>query len=339
MEPRTPANIIRLSVIVPAFNAEMTLSDCLEALNDQKAPTGEYEVIVVDDGSSDETSKIAKQFNVKCLHQTNRGPAAARNRGVSAAQGEIILFTDADCIPDRRWIHEMALPFQDPKVVGVKGAYRTHQTGLTARFAQAEFEDRYDLLQRQSIIDMIDTYSAAFRKNIFQEMGGFDESFPVANNEDTDLSYRLAAAGHKLVFNPRAVVYHTHPDTPAKYLRVKFWRGYWRMVVYRRYPGKAVKDSYTPGVIKLQTLLMALACCLFLLSPLVPGLLFTGFFLWLIILLSSVPFSLKVFRKDRATGLVSPLFIFLRSLVFSIGSILGFAQSVVKPGHARHGMK
>jgi len=328
---QTSANAPKFSVIVPAFNAEITLRDCLKALNDQTALKADYEVIVVDDGSSDDTSKIAKQYNVKCVYQTNLGPAAARNRGASGAKGKIILFTDADCIPDRNWIYEMALPFEDSKVMGVKGAYKTRQTQLAARFAQAEFEDRYDLLQQHASIDMIDTYSAAFRKDIFEQMGGFDERFTSANNEDTDFSYRLAAAGYKMVFNARAFVYHTHPDTLAKYLRVKFWRGYWRMVVYRRYPNKAVKDSYTPGVIKIQALSMALALSLFLFSWLIPGLLYLGLLFSFIILLSSFPFSFKVYRRDRALALASPMFVFLRAFVFSIGSFLGLVRSLLWP--------
>ena len=330
MESKSAISLLKSSVIVPAFNAEDKLPACLGALRDQSMHGKDYELILVDDGSSDDTSKIARQFNVKYIYQSNRGPAAARNRGAYEAKGEIILFTDADCIPDRNWIHEMVLPFEDPEVVGVKGAYKTRQTQLTARFVQAEFEDRYDLLQRQASIDMIDTYSAAFKKDIFQEMGGFDESFPVANNEDTEFSYRLAAAGHKLVFNPRAFVYHTHSDTLGKYLKLKFGRGYWRMVVYRRYPDKAVKDSYTPGIIKIQTLLMALALSLFFLSWVVPGLLYLGLLFCFFIVLSSFPFSLKVFRKDRVVGLISPGFVFLRALVFSVGSLLGIARCLLK---------
>jgi len=330
MEPHSTENHLRFSVIVPAFNAEVTLFSCLEALVAQSISKEDYEVIVVDDGSTDDTSKIAQQFKVRFLYQTNRGPAAARNKGAAEAEGRIILFTDADCVPDRSWLEEMTLRFEEPEVMGVKGAYKTHQTQLIARFAQAEFEDRYDLLRPQTSIDMIDTYSAAFRKYIFQEMGGFDESFPVANNEDTDFSYRLATAGYKLVFNPRAFVFHTHPDTLWKYLRVKFWRGYWRMVVYRRYPEKAVKDSYTPGVIKIQTLLMALSLSLFFLSWLIPGLLYLGLLFCLIVFLSSFPFSLKIYRKDRYVGLASPVLVCLRALVFSVGSLLGLARCVLR---------
>ena len=316
----------RFSIIIPAYNAEKTLSACLESLADQSVAKEDYEIIVVDDGSTDGTAKIAKKFDVKYIFQTNQGPAAARNKGAGAAAAQIILFTDADCVPDHNWIREMVSPFGDREIVGVKGAYKTRQTKLAARFAQAEFEDRYDLLKKSSTIDMIDTYSAAYKKDIFLSIGGFDESFPVANNEDTDLSYRLSASGHKLVFNPVAFVYHTHPDTFVKYLKLKFRRGYWRMVVYRRYPDKAVKDSYTPAVIKIQAMLMALSMPLFPLSWCVPALLYPALLLWGTIILSSFPFSIKTVKKDKIVGLISPAVILFRSLVFAAGGILGLIR-------------
>jgi cellulose synthase/poly-beta-1,6-N-acetylglucosamine synthase-like glycosyltransferase len=318
----------RFSIIVPAYNSEKTLSACFESLADQSVSEANYEIIVVDDGSTDDTSKITKRFNVKYIFQTNQGPAAARNKGADAAAGQIILFTDADCVPGHNWIREMVSPFSDREVVGVKGTYKTIQKGLVAKFAQAEFEDRYDLLQKSSTIDMIDTYSAAFRKDVFLNIGGFDQSFPVANNEDTDLSYRLAAAGYKLVFNPAAFVYHTHPDTFIKYLKLKFRRSYWRMVVYRRYPDKAVKDSYTPAVIKIQTIVMALSLPFFPLSWLAPDLIYLVLLPWAIIVLSSLPFSFKTFKKDNIVGLISPVIVLLRSFVFAIGSLSGMTRSL-----------
>ena len=128
-----------------------------------------------------------------------------------------------------------------------------------ARFAQVEFEERFDMLKRVGTIDMVDTYSAGFRKEIFLKMGGFDTSFPVANNEDTEFSYRMSKLGYRMVFNPDAIVYHlNHPDTIRKYARLKFWRGYWRMVVYKKFPDKMLKDTYTPQTLKLQILFLFL---------------------------------------------------------------------------------
>lgn len=313
--------MIRYSVVIPAFNAAETLSETLIALRGQSVSSSQYEVIVIDDGSTDETAALAQRFGVNCVSQPNRGPAAARNHGVRVATGEIILFTDADCVPDQDWVRQMTQPFCNERTVGVKGAYRTRQPQLAARFAQAEFEDRYDLLQKVTAIDMVDTYSAAFRREVFITIGLFDESFPVANNEDTELSYRLCAAGYLLEFNPAALVYHRHPDSFGKYLTVKFKRGYWRMVVYREYPEKAFKDTYTPLVIKLQTLMAACALPLTLSAVLFPWLVPFASLLYLAIMVSSIPFSIKTFKKDPVIGCISPLVVLGRAVVFALGCL------------------
>lgn len=330
MQMAEKGNSVDFSVIVPAYNAEQTLVSCLESLTAQTVPQDSYEVIVVDDGSTDRTAEIARRFNIRYLFQKNRGPASARNHGVHAAQGRIILFTDSDCVPTPHWIEEMVEPFTDPQVVAVKGSYRTRQRELVARFAQVEFEDRYDMLLRHSRIDMVDSYSAAFRKDAFEIAGGFDESFPKANNEDTDLSYRLSAAGCKMVFKPGAVVYHRHPATLSRYLRVKFWRGYWRMIVYRRHPRKAVADSYTPNVLKIQTMLMALS---FILLPI--SFLVRNVFIWILwlctgVMVLAIPFSIKAYRRDRCVGVIALWIILLRSMVFAAGSLLGVVQCLIQ---------
>ncbi len=160
---------------------------------------------------------------------------------------------------------------------------------------------------------MVDTYSAGYRENTFLSFGGFDVSFPVPNNEDTDLSYRMSMKGHKMVFNPKAIVWHTgHPDSLKKYVKLKIWRGYWRMLVYQRYSSKMIKDSYTPQTLKLQTLFVFLAIIssilmLFLSSVMVYSFLFSMFFF----LAASVPFILMALNHDVIVGLLSPLFLSL----------------------------
>jgi glycosyltransferase involved in cell wall biosynthesis len=326
-------SVVKYSVIVPAYNAGKTIGDCLGALTSQSMDATDYEVIVVDDGSKDGTAEVVNTFPVRYLHQPNKGPATARNHGAREARGEIILFTDSDCVPSADWIAEMTKPFGDPDVVAVKGAYRTNQRSLTARFAQVEFEERFVLLKRAPSIDMVDTYSAAYRAEVFRQAGGFDESFPVANNEDTELSYKLSRMGRKMVFNPDAVVYHlNHPDSLRRYARLKFWRGYWRMVVYRRYPDKMMKDSYTPQTLKLQILF------LFLSLGMLPGLL-----LWpqgivypltatlLLYCLSMAPFALLAISRDPVIGMLSPFFLSVRAA--SLG--LGFLWGAVGPRRQR----
>jgi glycosyltransferase involved in cell wall biosynthesis len=322
----------RYSVIIPAYNSESTMESCLNALVRQSLDPDDYEVIVIDDGSTDGTADIIKGFPVKYIRQPNNGPATARNHGAREARGEIILFTDSDCAPSFTWVEEMARPFQDSTVSAVKGAYRTSQKSFAARFAQVEFEERFEILKRAESIDMVDTYSAAFRRDVFWGAGGFDESFPVANNEDTDLSYKLSAEGHRMVFNPDAIVHHlSHPDTLREYARRKFWRGYWRMVVYKRFPKKMFKDTYTPKSLKIQIFAILSIICFLMLLPLtrysvIPAALVFGAFM-----AATVPFTAFALERDLAVGLLSPFFLAARGLSIGLGVLYYFFRGAQPP--------
>jgi len=310
-----------ISVVVPAYNAAATLPACLAALHQQTCPPDE--IIVVDDGSTDDTAAVAWRCGVLVLQQKHQGPAAARNLGVQHARGDIILFTDADCEPAPEWIAEMVHPLSDPSVAGVKGAYCTRQHQLIARLAQCEFEERYNRLERLAAIDFIDSYAAAFRASVLRETGGFDSAFPQANNEDVDLSYRLAEGGLKLVFNRRAVVYHRHPATWGAYLRLKIKRGYWRMVVYRLHPRKALRDSYTPQLLKVQVFLLYLGGGLAVLALIWPVLAWAVIVSLGCLFLSAIPFAHRVARQDSRLAIWAPFFITGRALAFAIGTFIG----------------
>ena len=323
-----------ISVIVPAFNSEDCLPACLDALQSQDY-AGDYEVIVVDDGSTDRTPAAAEgRPRVRLLRQANAGPAAARNRGAAEARGDVILFTDSDCVPEPDWLSEMTRPLAGD-VVGVKGRYKTRQRALAARFVQLEYEDKYAYMQRERFIDFIDTYSAAFRKRPFQELGGYDTRFPVACAEDVDLSFRLAAAGHKMVFNPRACVYHRHPDTFGAYLRKKYKFAFWRMSAVRNTPGKLVKDSHTPQVMKLQLLFPPFILAALLGSLLWPRLLAPALWAAPAFLATTVPFAWTALRKDPAVGLLSPLVLFLRAGAQAAGVFRGALHAAARRGIPR----
>ncbi len=317
------------SVVIPAYQAAGLIGICLRSLFAQQRRPDRLQVIVVDDASRDDTAERAEALageaaaagvELRVLRQPdNRGPAAARNAGAAAATGEVVLFTDSDCDPAPDWVAEMLAPFADPTVSAVKGAYRTRQTSLAARFAQAEFEDRYRLLEKSETVDVVFSYSAAFRTQVFREFGGFDTRFPVADNEDTEFSYRIAEAGHRAVFNPRALIYHRHPETLARYLRKKVSRGYWRVVVYRRFPGKAVKDSYTPQSLKLQIALTYGALGLLLLSPLAPALFVAAAAAAAVDLATTLPFAAWLVRRDPVLALAAPPLLIARALALGAG--------------------
>jgi glycosyltransferase involved in cell wall biosynthesis len=323
-----------VSVIVPTFNGADRIGHCLDALQQQIGEQN-VEILVVNDGSVDNTASVVEKYSgVRRITQANAGPAAARNRGALEARGSIILFTDDDCVPMPDWLSAMLEPFADPEVVGARGVYRTHQTGPVARFVQIEYEDKYRLMARHDYIDFIDTYSAAFRRDRFLEMTGYDTSFPVACAEDVELSYRMSARGWKMKFAPAAIVYHTHPDTLAAYLKKKYKFAFWRVLAVRKNPGKAVKDSHTPQLMKLQLLLMpALLLALafdVLVRPAVPAsaLVLAAF------LLTTLPFAVRAITKDPIVGALSPALLAARACAQMLGVGAGLVCARRKPAQA-----
>jgi GT2 family glycosyltransferase len=268
---------------------------------------------------------------VRLISQTNAGPATARNLGALEARGSIVLFTDDDCVPMPDWLDAMLEPFNDPEVVAAKGIYRTRQPQLVARFVQIEYEDRYGLMSRLASIDFVDTYSAAFRRDRFLAMSGYDNSFPVACAEDIELSYRMSARGWKMVFAPAAIVYHTHPDRFWQYLKKKYKFAFWRVLAVRKNPSKGVKDSHTPQVMKLQllfapALLLAIAFDFAFRPAVLSSVLVLAAFL-----LSTLPFALRAIRKDPVVGLLSPVLLAARACAQFMGVTAGLIYARHKP--------
>jgi lipopolysaccharide/colanic/teichoic acid biosynthesis glycosyltransferase len=298
----------------------------LAALQAQSLSRDRYEVIVVDDGSTDSTAEVARRYGVRLICQPNAGPAAARNRGVQAARGEILLFTDADCAPTPDWIERLTEPFRAPEVAGAKGVYRTRQRELVARFVQLEYEDKYARMSRQDRIDFVDTYSAAYRRDVFLANGGFDALFPAASVEDQEFSFRLARKGYWLVFVPRAVVYHRHNTTPGKYWRRKFGIGYWKALLLCWHPERAVRDSHTPQVLKVQIGLVGLLALSLLLAPFWAPARWSALSVAVLFVLAAAPFLIRVARRDRAVAAVAPLLLVWRALALGTGLVAGFLR-------------
>lgn len=319
-----------ISVIVPAFNAEKTIGKCIESILAQEFEE-EFELIVVDDASKDATVQKAMEFGqgIVLVEQKHAGPAVARNNGAKKAKGEIIVFTDADCVASASWLREMIAPFSDKNVAGVQGAYKTKQKSLVARFCQIEIEERYERMKKAAGLDWIGSYSAAYKKKVFLDFSGFDESFPIASGEDPELSYRMAEKGLLLVFNPKAIVFHQHPESLGKYLKTKFFRAYWRVQLYGKHKKKAIKDSYTPQSLKIQIGLLAIIAAL-LLASLLLALAFQKAdylriyisLLYIFFLAATIKFCLFAWKKDRMVAIHAFLYlVFFRGFAFTAGLI------------------
>jgi glycosyltransferase involved in cell wall biosynthesis len=312
-----------ISVIVPAYNAAATIDDCLSALQVQGVEREAVEIIVVDDGSIDDTADRAQRFGVKlirCPH--NRGAAAARNQGIHVAAGEIICFTDADCVPQPNWLEEVTRPLrQDAGITAVKGIYISHQPQLVARFVQLEYEDKYGGMAAMPHIDFVDTYSCAYRRQVLLDNNGFDET--IAYVEDQELSFRLAAQGYRMLFQPTAVVAHRHSASLRQYARKKFWIGYWKARFIRRYPDRVIKDSHTPQILKVQMGLAGLMVATAVSIPLFPLMLWPLLFLLFLFVTTTLPFCRKAWAKDHAVALAAPFLLFTRALALGLGFAWG----------------
>jgi cellulose synthase/poly-beta-1,6-N-acetylglucosamine synthase-like glycosyltransferase len=320
------------SVIIPAYNAAHTLGACLAALAGQTVPAGTYEVLVVDDGSTDGTAAVARRRGVTVLQLEHAGAAAARNAGARRARGEVLLFTDADCEPLPDWIAQMVAPLADPHVAGVKGAYRTRQSSLVARFAQAEYEEKYRRLAGQDQIDFVDTYAAAYRRDLFLAHGGFDPHFVL--DEDQEFSFRLAQAGHRLVFAAGARVYHQHRRTAWGYFRRKLGIGRWKVEVHARYPARALRDSYTPWSQKLQIVLVPATVAAAAAAAL-------GRLRWRAVAVlaalgpaSALPLAGIARRQGWPVALAAPFLAVLRAVALALGLAWGFVAVLARRRHS-----
>ena len=196
---------LKISVIIPTFNDDTRLQLCLDALSKQTLPTSDYEVIVVNNSKSPLSVKATFE-NITFLRELKPGSYAARNLGVSAARGEVLAFTDSDCIPSRVWlesgleaIHENALD----RVGGrIELFYQSDKLSSVECYEKI-FSFRQDLSVRKGVAVTANLFVA---RNVFIEIGVFDEK--LLSGGDVEWNDRATRAGYTLVFSPEAFVFH-----------------------------------------------------------------------------------------------------------------------------------
>ena len=207
----------RVSVIVCSYNGGRTLGDCLEALCQIDYP--DYEVIVVDDGSTDATPAVASEYDVRLIRTENRGLSSARNTGLMAATGEIVAYTDDDAYPDSHWLTYLAAMFQRTNHAGIGGPnIPPGGEGLIADCVANAPGGPVHVLLDDELAEHIPGCNMSFRRERLIEIGGFDPRYRVAG-DDVDICWRLQERGWTIAFSPPSVVWHHRRNSI---------RGYWK---------------------------------------------------------------------------------------------------------------
>jgi glycosyltransferase involved in cell wall biosynthesis len=235
---------MKVSVVIPAYNAERTIGEAVVQSLSQTKGSLQVELIVVDDGSTDDTAAIAESAGATVIRQQNAGPAAARNRGWQSATGKFICFTDSDCIPTAGWLENLLDGFTDSQVGAVAGSYEVaNPSSWLARWVHQEIMERHKRMP--PFIQAFGSYNVAIPRHVLQATGGFNPVYRRASGEDNDLSYRIIKKGWRIAFRPRAKVAHYHPEKLWKYLKEQYRHGFWRAKLYKDHPDMVGGDDYT----------------------------------------------------------------------------------------------
>jgi len=290
-------------------------------LNKQSLEPSKYEVIVVDDGSSDGSAEAACKLGARVVGQPALGAAAARNRGVQEAGGEIVLFTDADCVADPQWVERLSAPLCRDGVQGTVGRCVSDQRQWIASLIQVELDERYSTMGHHERIDFLNSGNCGFRRELLSK-NPFDESFRWL--EDVELSFRLAQNGNRMIFVPDAQVEHPHPESLRAYVMRKFHYASFAPSIFRRYPSKTFSDSRTPVNRRLQLIVLGLAALSFPFALLGSGALVVSAMLLMASVLCSLPIILRAFGKSFRLGLAAPFFVLMGNVGFIVGAFWGF---------------
>lgn len=317
-----------VSVIVPTYNSAATLRECLDSVFRQTDAI-KVEVIVVDGGSRDDTVEIARHYPVRVLFG-GKPPGEKRNIGARNARGRILAFIDSDCRAGPDWLHSVVSSLETRSdIVGVGGPNLTPPDdpflprvfGLLMESFIGSAGVRNTVVHRRGrYIDHNPPCNAAYRRDTFLQVGGFDESLFVG--EDLIIDARVAALGLKLWYDPRIVVWHRRRRSLSAYITQLFRYGQGRATVFKHYPRTAPISYFCAAAFVIGTVLTLPACAALgaLRLPVLVG--------WLVYAAFVVLGALTIAARNRNPLLMVVLPPLAAAHHFSLG--LGFLSGLVR---------
>jgi glycosyltransferase involved in cell wall biosynthesis len=302
----------KISVIIPAHDAEKYIEKCLLSLADQTFR--DFETIVVDDHSQDNTFAIASRYSKVIKSSVNIGEGAARNLGAKQAQGDILAFTDADVILPKDWLSRIIYDMETRNVKCVGAGYSgSSGDSFMERFACLELA--YRRKDMPEFVPTIVSNNFACERNVFFESGGFPDKLKC---EDMRLSFKISRKYPIFWDKDNGVLHHFRPSL-AGYLKQQFFFGRDTVFSYYEYPGMLACQTHQGRMVYIETVLMFLALAGLILSPLA-----TIFFLIAILIYNS-GFLLFLSRENLPIAL-SCLVILARDATCVISVFAGVAM-------------
>jgi glycosyltransferase involved in cell wall biosynthesis len=223
--------------VVCAYNAERTMDPCLASLERLSYP--DYEVVVIDDGSTDRTLEIAQRYPYcRIISQENRGLSAARNVGAAAATGEIVAYTDSDCVADPEWLTYLVATMERAGHAACGGPnFPPPEESLVPEAVAVAPGAPCHVLLDDEIAEHIAGCNMAFRRDVLLAAGGFDPIFRAAG-DDVDICWRLQDAGHVIGYSAAALVWHFRRNTVKAYIGQQQGYGKAEALLFGRHPAR-----------------------------------------------------------------------------------------------------
>jgi glycosyltransferase involved in cell wall biosynthesis len=223
-----------VSIIIPTYKRPDNIKLCLHHLLALNYPKNKFEIIIIDDGSNDDTERIIKDLSrinkknkISYVYQNNSGPARARNNGIKRSRGEIIFFVDDDILVKPDFILRNLKWYEDKKVGGVGGNVFPKKLSWPDKYYIARYLDEFSNVQRFEEPESgkgLATSNCSYRAKVLKVLKGFDESFPLAAGEDIDLSRRAMEKGWILIKDPNIIAEHLRSETFKSIVKLKFKR-------------------------------------------------------------------------------------------------------------------
>ncbi|MEK9135100.1 MAG: glycosyltransferase [Patescibacteria group bacterium] len=316
-----------ISVIIPARNEEALIGECLKNLQQLNYPKDRLEIIISDGLSTDKTAEIVKTYGAKIVVNKFQTVAPGRNIGFQHSQGDLVAFSDADCLMDKNWLSNALKYFQDESVAGVGGPSLSPQDesvfGRAVRFlflcgSLISGSIYVTDSKKTKIVKSIPGCNAIYKRVALEKVMPVDET--LLTGDDVEMNYQLISRGYKVLYVPDVTVWHYRRDNPKK-----FWKQIYRYAIGRLQMAKRHRDAASPIHIisgLALPIFIFLMIFSFILNPLYP-LFLTG-----AIIIALAIFSGLSLIEERSFKVV--LNVFLATIIFIFAWSLGFLREFIR---------